>query len=125
MMVWVCDKYTGHRLITADDSPGTKAARLISEGHYRVKVPQPTDLHRWQRDDNDPDGGRWVEDAELTAAASTRAKVKSLADTDMGAIRLIEDLIDILVAGDLITLDQFDAKAREKLAARKDLRSKP
>lgn len=61
---------------------------------------------------------------ELLAKIKSRDTHKELASTDAGTIRLSEDLVDILIAKGLITLDDLPTKAKEKINNRKALRAK-
>jgi len=51
------------------------------------------------------------------------AALGSLIDTDQGLIRVLEDLVDTLIAKDLIHFTDLPEPAQQKLLARRSLRS--
>lgn len=116
MMVTICNKATGHFMLRADLSPGTKADRLAKEGHFVVESEQPSKEHRW-------DGKEWVLDPVLQAEKSARDKTRAIAATDVGMPRIVEDLIDLLVSKGLMSLNELPEKAKQKFQARKALRN--
>ena len=115
MIVTVCDKDTGRKITMGHDAPGTKVTRLIDEGHTRVESEPPSDVHCWN-------GSAWVIDAELQAQKEQRDAVIAFARTDRDIPRLTEDLIDLLVAKGVVTLDELPEPAATKFRARKELR---
>jgi hypothetical protein len=61
---------------------------------------------------------------EVVAFAGTLAGGRgSLATTDLGLARVVEDLIDLLIARDLIRFTDFPEAAQAKLMERRSLRS--
>lgn len=116
MIVTVCNKITGRKMARGDSAPGSKIARLLDEGHVAVETAPPNDTSRW-------DGSGWVDDAGLKEDEVTRARADAIARTDIHMARLTEDILDVLIAKGVLTLDDLPhPKAKEKYLARKEMR---
>jgi hypothetical protein len=93
------------------------ASRAPADGKEKVELQVVADL----------DTGEVVR-RQAVVAMTAEEKVlwakDRLAHTDSGMPRIIEDLIDLLVAKGTITLADLPLAVRDKLAARKELRAK-
>lgn len=113
MIVTICHKDTGRKMKRMEESSLT-IVRLLEEGHTRVESVAPSPQHIWKDE--------WILDAALVEQVKTVKKTFELASTDQYLARITEDLIGILVAKGLLSLDDFSPKTKEKLSERAALR---
>ena len=66
-----------------------------------------------------------MDKADKASDEGTSDEVRiQLGESDIGLIRVIEDLVDVLLRKGLITITDLPAEARDKLTLRRVLRSK-
>lgn len=83
----------------------------------------------WRKDDNVPDGGnKPAVDEEildfLTNNSSEDSVFRLLDATDLGLVRVLEDLIDLLVSKNVIMFSELPAQAQKKLLSRQQMRKR-
>lgn len=64
------------------------------------------------------------EHPELLAVVGSSARSASFAHLDTGLIRVLEDLVDVLVAHNVLRITDLPAEAQQKLFARKHFRDR-
>lgn len=67
-------------------------------------------------------GSEWVQDQTQATLARKQELLELLSDSDKTIPRLLEDLIDVMIAKGILSEQSIDAKARERLATKKELR---
>lgn len=100
---------------------GTRRDKPELEGAYAFVAlaeagERPSELHGW-------DGRGWAPSEVLAAAADKRRAAADLRRLDDDAPRLLEDLIDALVAKGVLAEADLPEPARARLAAKRDLRA--
>jgi hypothetical protein len=120
---YIVDKDTGKQLYFGCIENKQK---LIDAGHTVVPADKPTPadadpthktkhLHVWN-------GSAWVEDADLVAADAALTKEVELRKTDSYTPFVAADLIDILIAKNILSLSDFPQDSQDKITERKNLR---
>lgn len=83
----------------------------------------------WRKDDNTPGGGnKPAVDEEILDFLSNNSDEDSifrlLDATDLGIVRVLEDLIDLLVSKNVIMFSELPAQAQKKLLSRQQMRKR-
>ena len=81
-----------------------------------TELAPPSQIYKWS-------GGKWIIDEIKQAEKEQKEIAQELASTDNEIIRGVEDLIDLLIAKNVIAENDLPQKLKEKLDNRKVLRS--